>query len=263
MKAIGANVSGVQGDVAQLADLDRLYATVSKAKRRIDIIFANAGVGEFVTSDWRILNGQKQSEKVRELLVPKERVRAVMVSKEKLETEFLALLHQLQPDRDAITAFPKIAAKVWAPRQADADASTKRLLMRLQDAKELKAELLRAKLRAEVSQPDYEEANGQYTEEIAALGERLQLIQSSKERLERFVGFAELMLVDIGGAWRKAGAEQRVRVQNLLFGEGLLYSKQLGFLNTSKPSLFTVLEEISTEKVLLASPTGFEPVLPP
>src|SRR6202034_1661550 len=48
VKAIGTNVSGVQGDVSKLADLDRLYETVSKVKRRIDIIFANAGVGEFV-----------------------------------------------------------------------------------------------------------------------------------------------------------------------------------------------------------------------
>ena len=48
MKAIGTNVSGVQGDVAQLADLDRLYEIVSKAKERVDIVFANAGVGEFV-----------------------------------------------------------------------------------------------------------------------------------------------------------------------------------------------------------------------
>ena len=46
VKAIGVNVSGVQGDIAQLADLDRLYETVAKAKRRIDIVFANAGVGE-------------------------------------------------------------------------------------------------------------------------------------------------------------------------------------------------------------------------
>jgi hypothetical protein len=34
VKAIGANVSGVQGDIAQLADLDRLYETVAKVKRR-------------------------------------------------------------------------------------------------------------------------------------------------------------------------------------------------------------------------------------
>jgi NAD(P)-dependent dehydrogenase (short-subunit alcohol dehydrogenase family) len=48
VKAIGGNVTGIQGDVAILADLDRLYETVSKAKQRIDIVFANAGVGEFV-----------------------------------------------------------------------------------------------------------------------------------------------------------------------------------------------------------------------
>jgi NAD(P)-dependent dehydrogenase (short-subunit alcohol dehydrogenase family) len=48
VKAIGTNVYGVQGDVAQLADLDRLYETISKVKGRIDIVFANAGVGEFV-----------------------------------------------------------------------------------------------------------------------------------------------------------------------------------------------------------------------
>jgi NAD(P)-dependent dehydrogenase (short-subunit alcohol dehydrogenase family) len=46
--AIGSNATGVQGDVAKLADLDRLYQIVSKVKGRIDIIFANAGVGEFV-----------------------------------------------------------------------------------------------------------------------------------------------------------------------------------------------------------------------
>ena len=48
VKSIGSNVFGVQGDVAKLADLDRLYETVAKVKGRIDIVFANAGVAEFV-----------------------------------------------------------------------------------------------------------------------------------------------------------------------------------------------------------------------
>jgi len=46
VKAIGGNVTGVQGDVAKLADLDRLYETV-RAHGRIDIVVANAGVAEF------------------------------------------------------------------------------------------------------------------------------------------------------------------------------------------------------------------------
>jgi NAD(P)-dependent dehydrogenase (short-subunit alcohol dehydrogenase family) len=46
VKVIGSNVTGIQGDVAKLADLNRLYETV-KVKGRIDIVFANAGVSEF------------------------------------------------------------------------------------------------------------------------------------------------------------------------------------------------------------------------
>jgi NAD(P)-dependent dehydrogenase (short-subunit alcohol dehydrogenase family) len=47
VKLIGKNVAGVQGDVSNLADLDRLYDTVTREKGHIDILFANAGTGEF------------------------------------------------------------------------------------------------------------------------------------------------------------------------------------------------------------------------
>ena len=49
VEAIGDNVTGVQGDVSKLADLDRLYETVRAEGRRIDVVFANAGLGEFAT----------------------------------------------------------------------------------------------------------------------------------------------------------------------------------------------------------------------
>jgi len=47
VKQIGKNVTGVQGDVSNLADLDRLYASIEREKGRIDILFANAGTGRF------------------------------------------------------------------------------------------------------------------------------------------------------------------------------------------------------------------------
>jgi NAD(P)-dependent dehydrogenase (short-subunit alcohol dehydrogenase family) len=46
---IGKNLTGVQGDVSNLTDLDRLYATVKQQNGHIDILFANAGIGEFAT----------------------------------------------------------------------------------------------------------------------------------------------------------------------------------------------------------------------
>jgi NAD(P)-dependent dehydrogenase (short-subunit alcohol dehydrogenase family) len=48
VKEIGGKVVGVQGDIANLADLDRLYRTVNDTAGHLDVVFANAGVGEVV-----------------------------------------------------------------------------------------------------------------------------------------------------------------------------------------------------------------------
>jgi len=47
VKEIGGNVTAIQGDVSKLPDIDKLYAAVKKEKAKLDIIFANAGTGEF------------------------------------------------------------------------------------------------------------------------------------------------------------------------------------------------------------------------
>jgi len=45
VKTIGENVTGIQGDVAKLGDLDRIYSIVGTQKGRLDVLFANAGGG--------------------------------------------------------------------------------------------------------------------------------------------------------------------------------------------------------------------------
>ncbi|MDB5836953.1 MAG: oxidoreductase [Caballeronia sp.] len=44
---VGENARGIQGDVSSLADLDRLFAIVKDEAGTIDVLFANAGGGEF------------------------------------------------------------------------------------------------------------------------------------------------------------------------------------------------------------------------
>jgi NAD(P)-dependent dehydrogenase (short-subunit alcohol dehydrogenase family) len=44
---IGSNVTGVQGDVSNLRDLDRLFAQIKRDKGTLDIVFANAGVAKY------------------------------------------------------------------------------------------------------------------------------------------------------------------------------------------------------------------------
>jgi NAD(P)-dependent dehydrogenase (short-subunit alcohol dehydrogenase family) len=46
VKEMGENVTGVQSDASKLADLDRLFATIKQEQGHLDVVFANAGVGE-------------------------------------------------------------------------------------------------------------------------------------------------------------------------------------------------------------------------
>jgi NAD(P)-dependent dehydrogenase (short-subunit alcohol dehydrogenase family) len=48
---LGERALGVRGDVANLADLDRLYATVRQRFGRVDTLFANAGVARFAPAE--------------------------------------------------------------------------------------------------------------------------------------------------------------------------------------------------------------------
>src|SRR6266487_2571746 len=47
VKQIGKNVTGVQGDVSNPGDLDRLFAQVKREKGKLDVVFANAGVAKY------------------------------------------------------------------------------------------------------------------------------------------------------------------------------------------------------------------------
>jgi NAD(P)-dependent dehydrogenase (short-subunit alcohol dehydrogenase family) len=47
VKEIGRSVTGVQGDVTNLADLDRLFAQIKQEKGKLDIVFANAGIAKY------------------------------------------------------------------------------------------------------------------------------------------------------------------------------------------------------------------------
>ena len=47
VKEIGRNVTGIQGDVSKLADLDRLFAQIKEEKGQLEIVFANAGTAKY------------------------------------------------------------------------------------------------------------------------------------------------------------------------------------------------------------------------
>ena len=49
VREVGENATGVEGDVSNLVDLDRLFARIKDQKGRLDVLFANAGIAKYAT----------------------------------------------------------------------------------------------------------------------------------------------------------------------------------------------------------------------
>ncbi len=165
-------------------------------------------------------------------------------------------LRTLKPDEATVTQFPAVAARVWMRRHAEQATMVEDLSRKLAQRKRVKSALLEAKLLGEVNQPDYVQKNCELDSEIANITQKLDAAHSQRLTVDAFVRFSKLMVVDIAAAWQLAPIEQRLRVQNFLFPDGIAYKKLENFLNTNNPTLFQQLRELADCKPKLGVPDG-------
>ena len=165
-----------------------------------------------------------------------------------LEGQFLSLLGQLQPRPEIAAEFATIAAQVWDAQQEDTEKRTRKLTSQLEEQKNLKSELLRAKLRGEVCQSDYEDGNAEFSREIRETEKELRALDSANANRDAFLQFCELALVDIPQVWRTANEDQRRRVRTILFPDGILVGADRKISNPQNSSLFSVLAGIMAKK---------------
>lgn len=84
---------------------------------------------------------------------------------------------------EIVAEFPKIAAQVWAKTQRETEKNALSLTAHLTELKRLKAKLLRAELKGEIFQEDYQQANREFSDEIAGIESQLRTARSQKPRL--------------------------------------------------------------------------------
>ena len=91
----------------------------------------------------------------------------------------------------------------------------------------------------------------------------MELREAELEELdvESVLGFAEQMMLNGSRFWVDCSLSQKQRVQKVLFPEGVRFSEGV-FGTSGTSSIFNTLHMRDARKREMASPTGFEPVLP-
>ena len=183
----------------------------------------------------------------------------VKLRKETLEGEFVELLAKVQPKPRYLKLLRAIILDSWKQQQAEAERLSRNLDQRIEDLKVCKDRLVDAFVHRQVlDEETYREQVSRIDRDITVA--RLERHEADLEALdvEGVVAFAERVLGDLARLWQELGPQQRLKLQGVVFPEGLTYDGESFGTAVTSP-VFSYLREISTQKEGVASPTGFEP----
>jgi site-specific DNA recombinase len=189
--------------------------------------------------------------------------RKVKVPKEHLEKAFLDLLFRVQFRPDHFALFREIVDSVWQQRREEYRGSEALARQEVQRLKERKQRLIDAVVDKVISQSVYEEQVEAVEEKLLFANAAVRDAEVDTLEIETLMRFAETALTEIGRMWLDADVEHRLVIQRVVFPEGLDYSADGGFGTPLTGCLFSSLGDVAEAIESLASPTGFEPVLPP
>ena len=189
--------------------------------------------------------------------------RRVKVSKNQLERDFIRLLERVQIEPDYLALFTEVVRDVWQKRNETVQEQTKQLKNRIDVLKQKKNLIFDALLEKKINQQTYEEQTYRVEEELVFAQMSLNNSQFDELEVEAALAFAEHALTKTAVFWFDSSVEQKQKFQRVIFPEGIRYSIEQGFGTGVTSQFFKQIDEITSEKSLLASPMGFEPMLSP
>ena len=190
---------------------------------------------------------------------PNSHCRSISIAKADLEGQFAGYLERMQPKSQYVKLFTEIVLDVWKEKQAQNVTLTFSLKQRIEDLHGRKDQLDEAFLyERAVDRETYERQRDKLNEQIV-----LAEMQEREAKLEGYdmqgvLAFAEHVILNAARLWTEFSSEQKQRLQQVLFPEGVAFAA--GEFRTSVMCpLFKHLETPEGEKSTMATLTGFEP----
>jgi site-specific DNA recombinase len=173
-----------------------------------------------------------------------------------LEDKFMAFLHHEQPDAGYLHLFHKVVLDVWNSKQADSAALVREFRRHVDELKDQRRKLMEAFVyRRELTQDEYEQMKTPLVEELAIAELNLGRARMDEVDVEQVLDFAETLLLNTADAWQRCSLEQKQRLQQVLFPQGVEFGD--GFYRTQETSfLFKGLPNETPTTEVFGSATG-------
>jgi site-specific DNA recombinase len=186
--------------------------------------------------------------------------RGVNVKREELERHFIEFLEQLKPKPEYVRLFSEIIVDVWKRKQGEAVAVHETLTCRVEELRNRKNLLVEAFVyKRQIDKSTYQEQLDKLNEEITIAELEEQDARLDGLDIEGAIEFAQHVLLNAARLWQESSPDQKQRLQQLLFPEGVAFSDDT-YRTGATSCIFFELEEVLANKEGVVALTGIEPV---
>jgi site-specific DNA recombinase len=180
-------------------------------------------------------------------------------TKETVEQQFEEFLLQLQPNPGYMRLYREIVLDVWRKRQGDSHKVQEVVSRKIKQLRENKDKLQEAFVyQRSISKQEYDEMRAKLVEDLTLAEMELRDAQAEEIEIEAVLDYAEMIILNASNLWKAARVEQKQRLQQVLFPEGVTYSE--GNYRTAVTCLlFSGMQMKTVQKEDLVALPGIEP----
>jgi site-specific DNA recombinase len=180
-------------------------------------------------------------------------------TKDVMEGQFEEFLRQLQPNVGYMRLYREIVLDVWHKKQGDSQKVQGVVSRKITQLRENKAKLEEAFVyQRAIDAATYQEMRAKLSEELTLAEIELRDAQEEEIEIETVLDFAQMVLTNASNLWKVAPSEQKQRLQQVLFPEGVTYSE--GKYRTAVTCLlFSGIGTNAVKKKGLVALPGIEP----
>jgi site-specific DNA recombinase len=146
-------------------------------------------------------------------------------NKETMEQQFGEFVLQLQPNAGYMRLYREIITDVWRKRQGDSQKVQDVVSRKIKQLRENRDKLQEAFIyQRSIGKAEYDEMRAKLVEDLTLAEMELRDAQAEEIEIAGVLDFAEMVLLNASNLWKAAPAEQKQRLQQVLFPEGITYA---------------------------------------
>jgi hypothetical protein len=181
--------------------------------------------------------------------------RAVNVPKAKLEGQFVDELERLQPTPGYMRLVKELVLRAWERRKAEAGTEAADAERKTKTIQQKLARLDEAYLYAEtIDLTSYERQRDRLRQELTLTQIDKHSVDLEKFDVEGILAFAERVLPRASDLWVQASLNQKQRLQQLFFGDGVAFDGKQFVRTAVTANAFKYLTAVGSSQNEVASP---------